>query len=94
MNMFLLLFLLDSLSDSRMALRYFPQDSSSGKRDGIAVLVEEVARSGRVLSIARTLDNRVRIAPGAPPVLAFRYLDGRQRGRFGGLDLVLDDAGH
>jgi hypothetical protein len=34
------------------------------------------------------------IAPGAPPLLAFRYFDGKDRHRFGQLDLVLDDAGH
>jgi hypothetical protein len=34
------------------------------------------------------------IAPGAPPLLAFRYFEGKDRHRFGQLDLVLDDAGH
>jgi hypothetical protein len=60
----------------------------------LPVLLKEVAESGRVLTLVPTLDDRIRIAPGAPPLLAFRYLEGRQRGRFGGLDLVLDDAGH
>jgi hypothetical protein len=27
-------------------------------------------------------------------LISFRYFDGRQRHRFGGLDLVLDDASH
>jgi hypothetical protein len=60
----------------------------------IETLVEQVAQSGRVLTLIPKLDDEVRIAPGAPPLLAFRYLEGRERGRFGGLDLVLDDAGH
>jgi hypothetical protein len=47
-----------------------------------------------VLTLIPAFDDRIRIAPGAPPMLTFRYLDGRRRGRFGGLDLVLDDAGH
>lgn len=60
----------------------------------LLMLLHEIAQSGRVLTLVPVLDDRIRIAPGAPPLLAFRYLDGRQRGRFGGLDLVLDDAGH
>lgn len=60
----------------------------------VETLVKEVAQSGRVLTLVPALDDSVRVAPGAPPLLAFRYLDGRQRGRFGGIDLVLDDAGH
>lgn len=59
-----------------------------------AVTVKDVADSGRVLNLLPVLDDRIRIAPGAPPLLAFRYLEGRRKGRFGGLDLVLDDAGH
>jgi hypothetical protein len=34
------------------------------------------------------------IAPGAPPVLSFRYFDANERGRFGNLGLMTDDAGH
>lgn len=69
------------------------QPGASGP-DKVQTLVREVEQSGRVLTLVPTLDDRIRIAPGAPPLLAFRYLEGRQRGRFGGLDLVLDDAGH
>ena len=61
-------------------------------------LIEEVARSGRVVEIAVRPSERVapspQIAPGAPPLLAFKVLEGRARHRFGNLDLVLDDAGH
>lgn len=55
-------------------------------------LLREMANSGRAMALRPVIE--ARIAPGAPPMLAFRYLDGRKRGRFGGLDLVLDDAGH
>ena len=61
-------------------------------------LVEEVAASGQVTEIATPSSERLgapgRIAPGAPPTLGFRIVDGRLRHRFGDLDLVLDDAGH
>ena len=61
-------------------------------------LIADIARSGRVLEIAevrtRLADPRKEIAPGAPPLLAFRYFAGADRHRFGKLDLMLDDAGH
>ncbi len=62
------------------------------------MLVQKVAASGRVVEIAtppaQRLAPRAQIAPGTPPLLAFRMLEGRRRHRFGDLDLVLDDAGH
>jgi hypothetical protein len=39
-------------------------------------------------------DPRASVAPGAPPILSFRYFAGAERHRFGNLDLVIDDAGH
>jgi hypothetical protein len=64
----------------------------------LLALIRDVGAQGRMLALAEPRGERLRIAdpiaPGAPPLLAFRYLDGRQRGRFTGLDLVLDDAGH
>jgi hypothetical protein len=64
----------------------------------VEALIQEVAASGRVLAIAQPPSERVspaeKIAPGAPPLLRFRYLEGRQRQRFGELDLVMDDAAH
>lgn len=92
MSTFLLLMLLHKPSivllplQSSLASGLAPND--------VSTLVDQVAQSGRVLSITKSLDDHIRIAPGTPPILAFRYLDGRQRGRFGGFDLVLDDAGH
>jgi hypothetical protein len=40
------------------------------------------------------LNPPVLISPGAPPVLSFRYFDATDRGRFGNLGLMTDDAGH
>lgn len=61
-------------------------------------LIEQIAVSGRVQEIAVPPEERVestlRIAPGDPPLLAFRYLEGQSKHRFGELDLVMDDAGH
>jgi hypothetical protein len=54
--------------------------------------------SNRVTEFATPSSERLappaRIAPGPPPSLGFRLIEGRLRHRFGGLDLVLDDAGH
>jgi hypothetical protein len=65
---------------------------------GNGILIRQVAASGRVLEIAVPPSERLspapRIAPGAPPILSFRFFEGRQRHRFGDLDLVIDDAGH
>ncbi len=63
-----------------------------------AGVVEEIAASGQVVEIATPSSERlaplVRIAPGPPPTLEFRLIEGKLRHRFGDLDLVLDDAGH
>jgi hypothetical protein len=60
--------------------------------------IEAIARSGRVVESgearARLGDPRREIAPGAPPLLSFRYFQGADRHRFGKLDVMLDDAGH
>ena len=60
-------------------------------------LIRQIAASGQVVEIATPPAERLapaRIAPGLPPLLGFRVLEGKLRHRFGGLDLVLDDAGH
>ncbi len=60
--------------------------------------IDRVAESGRVQTIGVSSSERLRpeamLAPGDPPLLRFRYLDGKRRSRFGDLDLVMDDAGH
>jgi hypothetical protein len=64
----------------------------------IAVLIEMIALSGRVVNISESPSERLTppmlIAPGGPPVLSFRYFDATDRGRFGNLGLMTDDAGH
>ena len=63
-----------------------------------AGLVNQIAESGQIVEIATPASERLappaRIAPGAPPALGFRMIEGQLRHRFGDLDLVLDDAGH
>jgi hypothetical protein len=64
----------------------------------IVALLMEIAGSGRMVSIAENPSQRIaplaKLAPGAPPLIAFRYFEARDRRRLSGLDLVLDDAGH
>jgi hypothetical protein len=56
------------------------------------------AASARCVTMAESDSARVAprrlIAPGPPPILTFRYYEGRMHHRYGNLDLVLDDAGH
>ena len=64
----------------------------------IILLIEVFALSNRVTSMSESPSERLSppklIAPGAPPVLSFRYFDATDRGRFGNLGLMTDDAGH
>ena len=66
--------------------------------DRANALLEEISKSGRLVYLLESSSERVElkplVAPGAPPLLSFRYFEGRERHRFGQLDLVLDDAGH
>jgi hypothetical protein len=80
-----------------------PAQASPVKRNAqptqdVPALLKQIAESGRVLTIAENSSDRLkppaRLAPGRPPLLAFRYFDGQRRHRFGDLDLVMDDAGH
>jgi hypothetical protein len=77
------------------ALLATPQQS---REERIQELIREVGDSGRVIEAgdrqARIADPRRLLAPGVPPLLSFRYFQGADRGRFGKLDLMLDDAGH
>ena len=61
-------------------------------------LVKQAADSGRCLTVAESPDSRVKneiqIAPGQPPILMFRYYEGKMHHRFGNAELMLDDAGH
>ena len=64
----------------------------------IFLLIEAITLSGRVVDISESPSDKLSppalIAPGAPPVLSFRYFDASDRGRFGNLGLMTDDAGH
>jgi hypothetical protein len=61
-------------------------------------LPRQVVDSGRCVNVAESPDSRVssrrQIAPGQPPILIFRFYEGKLHHRFGNDDLVLDDAGH
>jgi len=76
----------------------FLTPAQQAREERIRELVWEIANSGSVLEAgdrqARLADPRLRLAPGVPPLLSFRYFQGADRGRFGTLDLMLDDAGH
>ena len=64
----------------------------------IALLIQAIVLSGRVVNMSESPSERLAppalIAPGAPPALGFRYFDAADRGRFGNLGLMTDDAGH
>ena len=64
----------------------------------IVLLIEAIGASSRVAAIGEPPSERLSpprlLAPGAPPVLSFRYFDASDRGRFGNLGLMTDDAGH
>lgn len=61
-------------------------------------LLVSIAKSGRCTSLGETPDARVStlslISPGPPPLLSFRFYEGKLHGRFGNAELMLDDAGH
>ncbi len=65
---------------------------------GLDRLTKQIAASGQAVEVAATPSQRVapraEIAPGPPPLLAFRYYEGQQRHRFSNSELMLDDAGH
>jgi hypothetical protein len=61
-------------------------------------LVQQISDSGRCVDLGESPDQRVApapmIAPGPPPLISFRYYEGKQHHRFGNAELMLDDAGH
>jgi hypothetical protein len=63
-----------------------------------AAAADDFESSGRIVGICDLPSERLKgsglIAPGSPPVLSFRYFDASDRGRFGNLGLMTDDAGH
>ena len=71
---------------------------ADARAERINRLISDIRASGRVVELGeapnRLRDPRRELAPGIPPVLAFRYFQGLDRHRFGNLDVMLDDAGH
>ena len=72
--------------------------SDAGSQTEEDRLLQAILSGGRLELLVVTSQERLRplgtLAPGDPPVLAFRYLEDRRRHRFGELDLMMDDAGH
>jgi hypothetical protein len=60
--------------------------------------IDQIAASGRCATLGENPDLRVSpaklIAPGQPPILSFRFYEGKAHHRFGNSELLLDDAGH
>jgi hypothetical protein len=77
---------------------FFLQEGKAAHEAQIRQQIAAIVQSGRVLEIGeakdRLADPGKLIAPGAPPLLSFRYFQGADRHRFGNLNLMLDDAGH
>jgi|HubBroStandDraft_1064217.scaffolds.fasta_scaffold426063_2 hypothetical protein len=73
-----------------------PPKSAEAPRE--QALLDEIAQSGRTLEAGDKASARVatqaQVPAGAPPLLSFRYYEGKQHYRFGDVDLMLDDAGH
>lgn len=60
--------------------------------------IQQIADSGRCADLAESPDARVApdlaVPPGPPPLLSFRYYEGKLHHRYGNSELMLDDAGH
>jgi hypothetical protein len=73
-----------------------PAKASGGSPTQSAI--ESILESGRCVQAGESPSEKVAdrrlIAPGLPPLLSFRYYEGKQHHGFGNTDLVLDDAGH
>lgn len=60
--------------------------------------VGNLLESGRIIGLTDSPSERLipphLMSPGQPPVFSFRTFDAKDRGRFGSLGLMTDDAGH
>ncbi|MGH9639630.1 MAG: hypothetical protein ACRD3Y_06180 [Bryobacteraceae bacterium] len=74
------------------------QPSAVGHQKAESQKLKAESLSARCVAVGETPDERVsprpEIAPGAPPLLSFRYYEGAAHHRFSHSDLMLDDAGH
>lgn len=72
--------------------------AADNRERAIDEAIRQVATSGQIIELGASCSERLtlpaRVAPGEPPLLRFRYLQGADHMRFGKLDLVVDDAGH
>jgi hypothetical protein len=63
-----------------------------------ASAIQRISDSGRCADLGESPRERIAappaIAPGPPPLLSFRFYEGKLHHRFGNADLMLDDAGH
>lgn len=86
------------MHSAALLVLFFLQDGKAAHEAQVRQQIAAIAQSGRVLQIGeakdRLADPTKLIAPGAPPLLSFRYFQGADRHRFGNLNLMLDDAGH
>jgi hypothetical protein len=83
---------------SFVVLLWLAAEADGDREQRLRAVIQQISESGRVVELAVTESERAspprEIAPGAPPLLSFRYFEGKDRHRFGRLDLVMDDAGH
>ncbi len=80
-----------------MMLLLLMQEAQTPQTPLWQAVVESLDRSGRAVEIVAPPRERLELpplAPGVPPLVSFRYFEGRARHRFGELGLVMDDAGH
>lgn len=60
--------------------------------------IKQISDSGRCADVAESPEARVtpdlKVPPGPPPLLSFRYYEGKLHHRYGNSELMLDDAGH
>lgn len=84
------------VTDSRT--RNLPQTEQQKEPEASAPSHVADRAVARCADLFETPDQRVKprlkLAPGAPPLLNFRYFEGKMHQRFSGIDLMLDDAGH
>ena len=60
--------------------------------------IKQISDSGRCADVGESPDARVApplaVPPGPPPLLSFRYYEGKVHHRYDNSELMLDDAGH
>jgi hypothetical protein len=83
------------VSSSRTSAAH--ESANLDRKELLNRLTDLVSRSGRATAAMENPSERLTspsLTPGSPPLISFRYFEGKQRHRYGNLDLVMDDAGH